>query len=927
VQVGLTEGLRCDQCGSPLENDSTTTGCLSCLIAGGLDFADLENRRFQHYEVSLLGDGISSRELGRGAMGITYQAIDLNLGSVVALKVISDRHAEDAGVRERFRREARAAAQLRHPNIASVFHFGETETGQCFYAMEFVEGETLEQRVRRTGPLPTEMALKLCMQVASALVAAESQGLVHRDLKPSNIMVVAHRPSDRDALMVKVIDFGLAKAVSTRHDDLDLKVATFSGTPGFASPEQLKGGDAAIDSRSDIYSLGATLWYLLCGCTPFPTGEGEALPIAQLKAAHVPAPVVLLLQLMLAPEPARRPQTAGALLGLVQSCRHRVEARPRRKKRLTLAALALLLLLISAVALTIYLSRLPHALRASSREKSIAVLPLANLSDDKENGFFADGLLDDILTSLAKISDLKVISRTSVSQYREQAVSRNLREIGRALGVEHVLEGSVRREGNRVLISVQLIDARNDQHIWVERYDRTLADSIGLQGELASQIARALQARLAPEEKARLEEKPTDNAEAYSLYLKGRGREGTVNNSTEDRIAAAQFYSRAIAVDPKFALAHARLSIVNSFIAGWPADDLGRRGEARAAAEEALRLSPTLGESHTALGLCLYWGDKDYAAALQELSTASAISPNEPGILQYIAGIYRRQNRWRESVATFQRAQDLDPRNRWLITMAAANRLMVRDWPAATASYHRVLEIAPDSAHGKIGLAYMEVFRNGNPAAGRKILQNISAGVDPDGLVSVARWDLAMLERDYVTAERILTDFPLEHFPRPGGPPKTFYRGRIALARGDSAPAQRYFAAARQQIEEWVGEELDEPNRHAQLASLYAYMHRSEDAIRESRRALELEPESQNAFHGSTCAANLALVYALVGQPEEAITLIERLLATPGPVAWPDFPSNMTLADLRLRWEWDSLRSNPRFQKILSGPEPKTVVE
>jgi tetratricopeptide (TPR) repeat protein len=474
-----------------------------------------------------------------------------------------------------------------------------------------------------------------------------------------------------------------------------------------------------------------------------------------------------------------------------------------------------------------------------------------------------------------------------------------------------------------VLVNVQLIDARNDRQIWAERYDRTVADVIGLQGELAAQIAFALRAQLAPEEKARLETKPTDNPEAYALYLQARGREGAVNHSNDDDSAAEQLYAQAIALDPKFALAHARRSIANSRLT-FGADGPGRKAEARAEAEEALRLSPSLGEAHTALGLSLYWSDKNYAAALQEFSIAAATSPNEPDILGYIAGIYRRQGHWRESLATFQRAQDLDPRNREVCTLAANNHLFVRDWPGAIASYNQALKIAPDSAYPKIGLAYLELFRNNSPTSGRNILQSIPTGIDPNGMVTAARWDFAMLERDYASAEKILTSFPLEDFPKAGDTPKTFYQGRAALARGDNESAQRYFAAARPAIEEWVGDAPEDAHRHAHLGLLYAYMHRREDAIRESHRAVELEPESRNAFHGANMTANLALALARVGDADKAITLIERLLGTPGPVQWPDFPWSITLADLRLRWEWDPLRSDPRFQKILASGEPKT---
>lgn len=556
--------------------------------------------------------------------------------------------------------------------------------------------------------------------------------------------------------------------------------------------------------------------------------------------------------------------------------------------------------------------------------KSIAILPLENLSEDKENAFFADGIQDDILTSLAKISDLKVISRTSVLQYRGAGAARNLREIGRELGVENILEGSVRRTGNRLLVNVQLINARTDRHIWAERYDRTIVDSLGIQGELAMEIARVLQTKLAPEEKARLETKPTGNPEAYVLYLKALERERLTNRSTEDEIAAEQLYEQAIALDPTFASAQARASLANSFLDQKTAEE-ARKTQARARAEEAVRLAPTLGETHQALGLCLYWGDKDYPAALKEFSLALAAAPNDSETLNYLAGLYRRQGRWRESIASYQRAQELDPRNRRIVNLAAANCLLVRDWSAATASYNRALEIAPDSAPARTGLAYLEVFRNSNPAAGRKILQTIPAGTDPDGSVSEARWDLAMLERDYLAAEKVLADFPGEYFPNPDGALKSFFQGRVALARDDAPAAQLLFSSAARGFEDWMHDHPDDPNSYVFLAQIHAYMGKKKDAIREARRAVEMEPESQNAFHGAGRTATLALVYALTGETDPAIPLIERLLVTPGPVGWPEFAESMTLADLRLRWEWDALRNDPRFQKLLAGPEPKTV--
>lgn len=322
----LAENIpRCDQCGALLKSGTTNFGCLNCLLLGIPNEPTPEFHHFQHYQICIREDGANLDELGRGAMGITYRARDTNLDSIVALKIISTRYCDDPKARERFRREARAAAQLRHPNVASVFHFGETEAGRCFYAMELIEGETVEARIRRDGCLPPIVALEIAAQVARALMAAESHGLIHRDLKPSNLMIVAGDAEDGDSLIVKVIDFGLAKAAAIAPFDPNQLKGGFSGTPEFASPEQLSSSQGLLDTRSDIYSLGATLWYLLCGQAPFvnrSSGEGraETLPLEQLALAHTPRPVVTLLSSMLALDPLERPPSARELLALIQRC-------------------------------------------------------------------------------------------------------------------------------------------------------------------------------------------------------------------------------------------------------------------------------------------------------------------------------------------------------------------------------------------------------------------------------------------------------------------------------------------------------------------------------------------------------------------------------------------------------------------------------
>ncbi len=733
-----------------------------------------------------------------------------------------------------------------------------------------------------------------------------------------------------------VSDFGLATWLDKK-SDLTRTLTSF-GTPGYIAPEQAEGAPADLTPAADVYSLGAILFNLLAGRPPF-VGANALSVIRQ--AASSPAPKLramapsldrdlqTICARCLERDPKARYQTAGAL---AEDLDRWLEGRPivarpvhapvhlwrwsRRNPILAVAAIACLSLGVAVLWLLWNQTAAPPTIPPP--EKSIAVLPFENISDNKENSYFAAGIEDDVLTSLAQIHELKVISRTSVMAYQKPD-GRNMREIAQALGVANVLEGSVRRAGNRVLVNVQLIDARNDRHLWAERYDRTVADSIGLQGELATQIAAALKTTLAPEEMARFAAKPTANSEAYVLYLTALGKEAT------DWSEAEQLYVQATAVDPTFALAYARASLMNTWISSY-AQFPARNKKARAQAEEALRLLPTLGEAHLALGLCLYWGEKKYDAALKEFELAAQISPSNAKIYDYVGGIYRRQGRWREAVASYERALSLDPRNASIANFAGNNHLFVRDWAAAAACYTHALEINPDYVAARLRLARLEVFRNANPAAGRRILENIPARLDSNGEVALTRWDMAMLERDYAAAEKLLNDVPLEKF-KTSDVPKTYYQGRTALARGDKESAQRYFAATIPALEKWLRDDPNDSQRHGLIGLLYAYLHRNEDAIREGRRAVELEPESQDAFHGAMAAANLAMVYALIGEQDPAITLIERLLSTPGPFPGPgtDYPSEITLADLRLRWEWDSLRSNPRFQKIIAGPEPQTV--
>ena len=642
-QLSSSDAGQCSEAGPPSETlhyshdvQPMSSGALppgAPKVPGSLSSeAILHDLRFEHYEILRREDG-SPWELGRGAMGATYKAFDTRLQYVVALKSV---HAsllrQHAVMRERFLREARVTARLRHPNIASVFHLGERADGQCFYAMEFIEGETLAERVRRLGPVPPALALEIAIQATRGLIAAAQADLVHRDLKPANLMLMSTGPNEgrggaRDAggfaedstfseggtggggVLVKIIDFGLARVITADDGEPLTVVGGFVGTPQYASPEQLSGDEQPLDARSDIYSLGSTLWYALCGKQPFTGGSLEEIyrkqirrapPVAELEKAGVPEPLIAVLEAMLAADPDERPSSPYALAELLQRCRQEMPVSPgrdgptrvpagrtlvrRRAPNLffRLAGICALLLLAGLVGVTAWSIHEGHLHFAVDNvpspapvappangipEKSVAVLPFDNLSDDKENAFFADGIQDDLLTSLAKISELRVISRTSVLTYRDRAKRGSLREIGQALGVANVIEGSVRRAGNHVRVTVQLIDARDDHHLWAETYDRELNDVLTLQSELAQEIATTLRATLSPAERARVEVKPTSNAEAYVLFLRAREYENEPDFLLASLQKAEDLFAQAIALDPNFALAYARMSRTCSQIA------------------------------------------------------------------------------------------------------------------------------------------------------------------------------------------------------------------------------------------------------------------------------------------------------------------------------------------------------------------------
>ncbi|HET6886703.1 MAG TPA: tetratricopeptide repeat protein [Candidatus Udaeobacter sp.] len=549
--------------------------------------------------------------------------------------------------------------------------------------------------------------------------------------------------------------------------------------------------------------------------------------------------------------------------------------------------------------------------RASARkiDKSIAVLPFQSLSDEKENAYFADGMQDDILTNLSKIGDLKVISRMSVMSYRGDAV-RNAREIGKALGVATLLEGSVRRVGNRVRVNVQLIDANNDEHIWAEDYDRDLTDVFAIQTDLAQKIAAALQAKLSPNEKARLDQRPTENSDAYLLFVQAHDYATRRDMFRDTSLKAIPLFEQAIKLDPKFALAFADLSMVQSWIYHNSDPNPARREKARLNANEALRLQPDLPEGHLALGFSYYYGDRDYERALAEFEIARRGLPNDAQAYFAIGAIQRRQGKWVESTANLEKAASLDPRNTEILSNLVFSYIALHNFEAADRTIDRVTAAEPESLQGAALKGLVAVKWKGDLSFTEKQFSSIPTETDPNGLMTWARVWILTLQQRFSDALQLLERFRGETmFTSTTAPsPKAYVKGMIYLLQGDKVRAQPELEQARLVSEKLLREVPDDPARHAQHGLILAALGQKQEAITEGKRAVELLPESQDALDGPRGTEALAQIYAWTGEFDEAFRLLDHLLAT---------PSGLTVPMFKLDPAWDPLRKDPRYQALI----------
>ena len=953
----------CETCGSPMETTSSgDLGCMVCLLDAALDAASDDSNvdlvstpeQFGAYTIEHHADG-SAWELGHGAMGVTYRAIDKVLDRPVALKIINTNlGSRSAEARERFMREARAAAALRHPNVATVYQFGiHEETSQFFYAMELVEGETLEERVRRLGPLDVPTTIDIALQVTAALEAAEERRLVHRDLKPGNLMLVVGtdrravrrawraRPTNTQSITVKVIDFGVAKAVAEKTNAMAITHGWFVGTPAFASPEQFS--NAPVDVRSDVYSLGATLWFALTGHMLFSGKTVEEmrkarrsmpLPIQQLKAAHAPRHLISLLVSMLAIEPASRPAGARELAAKLQAIRAQITTGRKVAQRFAVAAAVIVLGTIVAVRVFHLLPT--NAISPPLLEKSVAVLPFESFGDDKENAYFADGVQDDVLTDLTKVPDLKVISRHSVAQYRD--TKQSIRQIGQALQIAHVLEGSVRKVAGRIHVTAQLIDTRNETQIWAEKYDRDIADLFQIQSEISQAIVTQLKATLSAAARAAIEEKPTQDKEAYDLYLRARAlvyqQHGTQLGTEiqENSTKAIPLLESAIARDPRFTLAYCVLGD-----AEFTLDDPIK---GKAAIDTAMRISPNSAEAHLILAkylIRLEGSDEGVSAGEKELRIAAAELPGRADVFNLRAEVEQQRGQWKQALHDREKAVELDPGDSFTAEDLVTLNLMLRRYETAERLIAHLTATMPQESTDFLWRqrAIIAIARGDTKSAMAALDANPLRNLGVYGLNHLIA-HVFVMERNYAKAEEILQSvveiayarhlLPKPRLPGDGLWPRgvTLEKlGRIARFRGETEKARGYFEAARRLFEETLAKNTehnswDESHAPAYIAEIDAALGRKEDAIREGQRAVELWPVKRNAMLAPDVATYVAIAYMWSGERDAALQQLAEVAKLPVYPSFVPAPPGLSAGDLKLNPVWDELRNDPRFDKIIA---------
>ncbi len=879
-----------------------------------------------------IGAYVTVRRIGQGGMGSVYLAAraDGHFEKEVAIKVLNPGTDLDDVIR-RFRSEQQVLARLDHPNIARLLDAGRTDDGLPYFVMEYIDGAPVTDFIEEAVP-SVEARLQLFLKICSAVEFAHGNSVVHRDLKPSNILV--NRAGEP-----KLLDFGIAKFLCNEIDPLERTAPGHERlSPIAASPEQAAG--AAVTKSSDVYALGALLYEMLTEMRPhrFPSRNPSQTELISVLFEQEPV-----LPSLAVKDQGRRRQIQGDLDAIVlkalqkeptnrypsvRSLAEDVErylahepvsvrksrsfnqlfAKAYRSHRFRLAGFALLVVAAGLAALDWnHLSGIwsdPGKEREKSAaqtngipslpEKSIAVLPFDSLTGEND-GYFADGVQDNLLTDLARVSDLRVIGRTSVASYRN--AKKNPREIGEALRVAFILEGSIQKAGDRIRLNVRLIDTRTEAEIWGEHYDRTIDDLFVLQSELAETIASRLKATLLPDEKAAIEKRPTRDLVAYDLYLHAREEFYRYNYPR-----AIEFLESATARDPKFAVAYALLAEMNLYQYRFvTAQDPKYLAAAKDAADKALALAPALAESHLAQAQYYYYGTREYEAALRELKLA-APPTIEARFLDLSALIHRRLGHWKESIRNVERAAELDPRNPFIVNQLLESYLRVRRFQDAEIFASKAIRLLPPTDNSRWLLKAESFLQRGRLDEARATLMEAPLA-RPDKVLALVR--VGIYARDYDRAAEDLEGLPL---PISEVRYALCYDGKIAKGRGDLDRMRTVFQMAHDRTSQKLAAQPDDPGLLVDLSFDNAALDRKEEALRGIRRVVELVPISRDAADGVTYATLLAMIYAEVGDVDSSLEVLTRVVR---------LPSGPSYGELRFDPGWDNLRTNPKFDEIL----------
>jgi serine/threonine protein kinase/tetratricopeptide (TPR) repeat protein len=908
----------CQKCGATIRADDPSGFCGACLLEMGLRLLIGEEASDPREPVlAEFGDYELIEEIGRGGQGVIYRARQKSLNRLVALKVIGLGHWATETHLKRFRREAEAVASLEHPGIVPIYDVGEHD-GACFYSMQLLDGGPLDLLVRRE-PLSVRGAAEMIASVARTVHYAHERGILHRDIKPGNILI------DREG-QPHLTDFGLARLVET--ESTVTRTLEVLGTPSYMAPEQAKGETAQLTSATDVYSVGAVFYQALTGNPPFAGGTTyetirlvlEAEPRnPRLWNPKVDQDLSTICLKCLEKDPLRRYPSALALAEDIERwlghepilARHSgIFSRSCKWVRRNPTRVALLLLsaaLVGTIGILVW-NREPPAPPAG-----IAVLPFANLDGDKTNIVFADGIQDDILTKLAHIADLKVISRTSVMSYRGAL---NARQIGEALHVSHLLEGTVRRAGHRVRLNILLIDARTGEQVWNEQYNRDLDDTLATQSEIAQQVADELHVKLSPNEKAALAARPTKDSQAYDFYVCGAALLPFPGGRESDVLRSIEFFEKAIALDPTFLLAYCRLAEAHDYLS-LGAHPSGHSDKANSAVNSALRLAPHSGEAHLALALHLYWAKMNYDGARAELAVATRTLPNDARIATVAGLIDRRQGRWEAAVREMKRASEVDPRNASTLSILSDTYMALRAYPQAADAYDRAIAVNPDDIETRLDRASLDVAWRADfrpmKAIEKEILRNNPALAEERATIGFC---IGLYQRDAETAEQVLATVD-ENWSFDMGAAKlrrSFFAGWVARMKGDSAAARIDFTKARAEQEKIVHDEPEFGPALCALGLIDAQLGRNSDALREGRQALDLVPLERDPLDGARVRYCFAMICAWTGQHDLALEEIEKSAK---------IPAGASYGDLRLDPSWDSLRGDPRFERLVAALAPQ----